>query len=77
MLIGYESIQVYATCPGCPSGASHFPRFQQAPLKKGNSHMDSSVHYSSTRCFKLIWKVGKVVKVGKVGKEGKEGRLLE
>jgi hypothetical protein len=51
--------------------------FPPCQLKKGNSNMDSSVQYSSSRCFKLIWKVGKVVKVGKVGKEGKEGRLLE
>jgi hypothetical protein len=47
----YESIQVYAGCPGCPSGASPSHNMyhilvhpcQQAPLKKGNSQMESSV----------------------------------
>jgi hypothetical protein len=52
-MIGYESIQVYATLSGVPSGASHShniiyylpppPPRQQAPLKKGNSQMKSSV----------------------------------
>ncbi len=51
-MIGYESIQVYATSSGFPSGASHShniiyysppPPCQQAPLKKGNSQMKSSV----------------------------------
>ncbi len=52
MLIGYESIQVYATFPGCPSGASHsdniiysntIPPLPTVPPQKRNSQMDSSV----------------------------------
>ncbi len=48
-MIGYESIQVYATLSGFPSGASHshniiyYSPCQQAPLKKGNSMMESCV----------------------------------
>jgi hypothetical protein len=52
MSIGYESIQVYATLPGCPSRASHSHNIiyysptadsPPPPLKKGNSQVDSSV----------------------------------
>jgi hypothetical protein len=48
-MIGYESIQVYATFQGfllvhpIHTIAYTIPPCQQAPIKKGNSQMDSSV----------------------------------